>query len=124
MIVSTSTVDIHGMELARSSDGKFEPKGEELRVLRSIRLTDTCWERLGEVAQVRQVSRADLIERATAEGMWSEDYQQDLSDLREDFLGEIESLIDEILDDDLITRQRKDRTACKRALSALLEMLK
>ena len=47
----------------RSDSGKFEPdyKSEQKR-LRSMRLTDTAWERLAALAQENQLSRSEVIE--------------------------------------------------------------
>ena len=46
----------------RSQGGKFAPKSNEFRLVRSMRLTDTAWVRLGEIADSRGITRADLIE--------------------------------------------------------------
>ena len=46
----------------RYEDGKFAPKSDEIRRVRSIRLTDTAWEKLGKLAEIQGITRADLIE--------------------------------------------------------------
>jgi predicted RNase H-like nuclease (RuvC/YqgF family) len=52
-----------GMVSANRTDkGQFNRKGEELRKLRNIRLTDTCWDTLHERAKAQDKSRPDLIE--------------------------------------------------------------
>lgn len=54
----------------RSQSGKFAPKSEEPRSVRTMRLTDTVWTRLGEIADSRGITRADLIEEwARQEGL-------------------------------------------------------
>lgn len=50
------------MEQSRDRQGKFASKGEEKREVRTVRLTDSTWEKLGEVANKRCITRADLIE--------------------------------------------------------------
>lgn len=47
----------------RTHSGKFEPDyGEEPKRLRSIRLTDTAWEKLAEIAVKNQLTRSEVIE--------------------------------------------------------------
>lgn len=47
----------------RTSNGKFEPDyTEELKRLRSIRLTDTAWEKLAEIAEKNHLTRTEVIE--------------------------------------------------------------
>jgi predicted DNA-binding protein len=46
----------------RNENGKFAPKSNELRIVRSIRTTDFTWELLGELAQNEGLTRADLLE--------------------------------------------------------------
>lgn len=46
----------------RSKKGKFLPKSNDYRQVRSIRLTDSSWEALGELASNRGITRADLLE--------------------------------------------------------------
>ena len=46
----------------RNTSGKFEAKSGSRRAVRTMRLTDTAWEKLGVVADSRGVTRADLIE--------------------------------------------------------------
>ena len=46
----------------RNELGKFLSKSEEMREVRSIRLTNTTWNKLGELANERGITRADLIE--------------------------------------------------------------
>ena len=50
------------MEQGRNEVGQFSSKGEERREVRSIRLTDSAWEKLGNIANERGITRADLIE--------------------------------------------------------------
>jgi AcrR family transcriptional regulator len=46
----------------RSTSGKFERDYAEPKRLRSIRLTDTAWENLDEIAQKHNLTRTELIE--------------------------------------------------------------
>jgi hypothetical protein len=57
---------------------RFTIKWSEVKTLRSMRLTDHCWEKLGEIAESFKVSRADLIEDFSRS--YSDDGLQDLQD--------------------------------------------
>lgn len=46
----------------RNTNGKFEAKSDKLRSVRTMRLTDSAWEKLGSIAALQDVTRADLIE--------------------------------------------------------------
>jgi hypothetical protein len=50
------------MDQSRDKKGHFANKGEEKREVRSVRLTDSTWKKLGELANERGITRADLIE--------------------------------------------------------------
>ena len=46
-----------------TEDGKFSPDyGNETKKLRSIRLTDTAWELLAEIADKNHITRTEVIE--------------------------------------------------------------
>ena len=99
----------------RSEDGKFAPKSEQFRQVRSIRLTDETWAVLGSLAEQRCITRADLLEEFVERGEFSKQPA-----LNRDVL---EGLIVEVLNDLQVTRNGKDKGAVKRALKALLERL-
>ena len=50
----------------RSTSGKFEAKSDRPRSVRTMRLTDLAWEKLGSIAASRSGTRADLIEEWVA----------------------------------------------------------
>lgn len=50
------------MTQGRNQKGQFSSKGEEFREVRSLRLTNSAWEKLGKMAEERGITRADLIE--------------------------------------------------------------
>lgn len=49
-------------EQSRNKQGQFAPKSDEIRRVRSVRVTDTTWEQLGAMAEERGITRADLLE--------------------------------------------------------------
>lgn len=49
------------MTQPRNKRGQFGLKGEEKRKIRSVRLTDDDWDKLGKVADNYNISRSDLI---------------------------------------------------------------
>ena len=50
------------MEQPRDFKGKFILKGEEERKVRTVRLTDTTWNRLGKIAEQQGTTRTNVIE--------------------------------------------------------------
>ena len=46
----------------RNDRGQFERKSDGLRKVRSIRVTDDVWEKVGVIANERGITRADLLE--------------------------------------------------------------
>jgi macrodomain Ter protein organizer (MatP/YcbG family) len=106
----------------RNESGQFAAKSEEYRHVRSIRLTDTTWEKIGFAAERRRITRADLIEQMAEDGVFDGELKS--SELSSDsFQDEIKAAIEEILSDSTVTRGGKDRGAVKRGLQALLNRL-
>lgn len=66
------------MEQDKDAKGRFAAKGEAVRSVRSIRLTDQCWEVLGEKAEDNNMSKADYLEALTrGEVSWDDEGNQD-----------------------------------------------
>jgi macrodomain Ter protein organizer (MatP/YcbG family) len=103
----------------RTEEGKFARKSEEHRHVRSIRLTNTSWEKIGFAADKRRITRADLIEQMAEDGVFDDEEQQVQ---RPDtiLVRDIASVVEEILSDPSVTRNGKDKGAVKRGLQALL----
>lgn len=102
----------------RKEGGKFASKSTEHREVRSIRLTNTTWEKLGELADSRCITRADLIEHLVESG---ELIQQPSNEIN---LPQIEEAVTQILGNPQVTRNGKDRGSVRRALEALLKVLR
>lgn len=96
---------------SRNESGQFVPKSSEYRMVRSLRVTDAAWTKLGQVAEKRGMTRADLLERM------AECDELNVS------LQAIKDAIAKIIDDPQVTRNGKDRGSVKRALEALLRCL-
>jgi hypothetical protein len=106
----------------RTEQGKFAPKSEEPRHVRSIRLTDKAWKKMGFAAEKRRITRADLIEQMVEDGVFDDGLGN--SELPQNiFLNEIEAAIEKIMSDPTVTRGGKDKGAVKRGLQALLKQL-
>ncbi len=56
------------VERDRFDNGTFAPKSSQIRGVRSLRLTDKTWKALGEAAELKGITRADLIEELTSSG--------------------------------------------------------
>lgn len=48
----------------RSKLGQFASKSSQFRKVRTVRLTDSTWEKLGQAAEKMGMTRADFIEQA------------------------------------------------------------
>lgn len=102
----------------RGKSGKFAQKSDQHREVRSIRLTDSTWEKLGTAAESRCITRADLIEQLVESGAL--DQQAANSGLS---LQQVESAVAQVVNDPQVTRNGKDRGSVRRALEALLKLL-
>ena len=97
----------------RSVAGKFTSKSDESREVRSLRCTDATWQKLGELAELQGITRADLIEQWTALGKSASSSDLD----------QIDEGITHVLNDPTVTRNGKDRGSVRRALEALRNFL-
>lgn len=102
----------------RTEEGKFAPKSNEPRHVRTIRLTDTTWGKMGYAADKRRITRADLVEQMAEDGVFDDEPGSTQLSCAIS-LNEIEAAIEEILSDTAVTRGGKDKGAVKRGLQAL-----
>lgn len=97
---------------SRGERGRFAPKSQENREVRSLRLTNATWEKLGELAASRSITRSDLLE----ESVQTAGVEQPIAPHLDD---QIDQAIAHILEDPSVTRNGKDRESARRALEAL-----
>ena len=77
-------------EQDRGDRGRFAAKGDVVRVVRSIRLTDTTWKALGEKADDQDMSKADYLEALfSGEIDWDSEGSQLVHDFDPDEIAEI-----------------------------------
>jgi len=105
----------------RTEGGKFAPKSSQPRHVRTIRLTDITWEKMGYVADKRRITRADLVEQMAEDGVFDDEVNEQNSS--KSLLNDIELIVQDVLNDPSVTRNGKDRGAVKRTLQALLSRL-
>ncbi len=78
-LITSNKIDIHGDKYSgtrhksprrkRTPGGKFQADyGDESKKLRSIRLTDTAWAKLDELAQANNLTRSEMIEIFARQG--------------------------------------------------------
>jgi predicted DNA-binding ribbon-helix-helix protein len=103
----------------RTEGGQFASKSDDYRHVRSIRLTDKTWEKIGYVAKVQQITKADLIEQMAQDGA----FDQQVSTTNALSSARLVAAIEAVLGNPDVTRKGKDRGAVKRALEALLSAL-
>lgn len=110
----------------RDSEGRFELKGDEPRIQRGVKLTDTCWDALGDIAAQEKCSRADLIERVIENDLFGTDNEQDDHLVQEDILDIIRDVLDSLEpgEEPLIEMANsRDKAPARRILTSLLEYL-
>lgn len=107
-------------EQGRTEGGKFAPKSDEPRQVRSIRLTDSTWKALGAIAAQRGITRADLLEELVEGGVISS-IEQPVKPEKE--VAEMTQLVEQVLSDPVVTRGGKDKGAVRRGMEALLKLL-
>ena len=98
----------------RSKAGKFTSKSDEDREVRSLRCTAATWQKLGELAELQGITRADLIEQ------WTTALEKPVSSSG---LDQIDKAIAHVLNDPAVTRNGKDRGSVRRALEAVRNFL-
>ena len=98
----------------RSQRGRFAVKSDEHREVRSLRCTDATWQKLGELAELQGITRADLVEQ------WTTAAEKPTSNSG---LDQIDAGITHVLNDPTVTRNGKDRGSVHRALEALRNFL-
>lgn len=105
-------------EQGRHPHGTFAPKGDTIRAVRSIRLTDATWHSLGDRADELDITKADYLEGLVSGSIdWeSDDSESDKPDL--DF--DIEELF-EILQNVYVSKQRGNRHF-KEAIEKVFEL--
>lgn len=101
----------------RKEGGRFTSKSAEPREVRSLRLTETTWQKLGAVAESQGITRADLVEHMVEQGILEQ------ASAGEPTVQRVAIAIEGILNDPVVTRKGKDRGSVKRALQALLNLL-
>lgn len=68
----------------RGDNGKFVQKSNEPRLVKSIRVTDSAWEILGNIADQRCITRGDLIEYFAINHVLHEDLEKENNNLKEE----------------------------------------
>lgn len=108
----------------RNEKGRYHLKGESNRLVRSIRATDSYWERMGEIAEENDITRADLLERMIDE------IKSEPLPILEAIENKTEEKIKEIIEglkrggDNQLQIDIKEKAIVRRGLEALIEYLK
>ena len=103
----------------RNDGGKFAAKGDAVREVRSIRLTDNTWHLLGDKADELDITKADYLEGLfSGQIEWESDsVESDKTDL--DFDPEE---VAEILKNVLVSKERGNKHL-KAAIMEVLELM-
>lgn len=108
--------------MERDTEGRFELKGDEPRILRSMRLTDTCYEALRESAKQRGSSIADYLESLVENDLIGEESNEEFNEELIDSLMEILDSL-EPGEDPLIELNSRDKAPARRVIRAVIEYL-
>jgi hypothetical protein len=65
---------------SRDTKGLWQTKGDGVRRVRSLRLTDAAWEALNKKAAEQSLSTADLIEQVAIQTLQSPDHDKALKE--------------------------------------------
>jgi hypothetical protein len=133
------------VERDRFNNGTFAPKSSQVREVRSLRLTNRTWAALGSVAELKGITRADLIEELAANrtieqsssdrdeveklkekvlelNAEKEDLLKQLSTSRDGLgLNEIQELRDKVLDSLKMGQQSKPYANAKQAFKEFMK---
>lgn len=107
----------------RTESGQFAPKSQKPRYVRSIRLTDETWENIGKIADIRRITRADLIEQMNEDGIFDHLSVSQAQESSSQFLDQVNAIAQILINDSTLTRNGKDRGVVQRTLKALLKCL-
>lgn len=104
----------------RNELGRFETKGQLHRSVRSIRVDDNHWSKMGEIADELDISRGDLLEKMIDEK------RPELLPLIAEIDNQIENKIKEIIQElnkrgeNRLNIASKEKAIARRTLEALL----
>jgi hypothetical protein len=108
----------------RNIEGKFVAKGEELRKVRSFRLTDSTYDTISQAAADLELSKGDYLEKLNDDGVFTgEDNETSDEDIQEVLDRVIQGLLDDLYDTNELEINSKDKAPVKRYLQALLDNL-
>lgn len=101
-------------------NGKFAPKGNENRTVRSIRATDSTWNALEEKANEQDMSKADYLE-----GLVSGEIDWESEDLEKDEVSEFDFDVEEIAEilREALTLKSNAGGKIKTEIKRVLEMI-
>jgi predicted DNA-binding ribbon-helix-helix protein len=105
------------------ASGKFKQKGDQPRYVRSVRLTDSCWDYLGNVAEIHDLTRADLLEQMTENKLVFKHIFDQHGNENEKAITHITFLIESLYQENELEIPSKDKASTKRAFQKLLEYL-
>ena len=115
---------IHGKSMERDNGGKFAVKGDEYRKVRTIRLTDTTWQAIGDISESLDMSKADYLEKLNDDGVFTDSNDEtSVENIQELFDGVIRGLLKDLYDENELEIGSKDKAAVKRYLEKLLDNL-
>ena len=103
------------VEQTRNDRGKFEPKGDEPRMVHSIRLPDSIWLKVRQTATDSGVTTTEIVDRALAAAL-SPSPQLPADTIS---LEHLDRVLNAVASDRTVTRNGKDGGAVRKTIAAI-----
>lgn len=106
----------------KDESGKFMPKGNRPRSVRSFRLSTECYTAICDKAESLDISSADYLEQLYDDGVFDDDDDHDDDEQFKERLDRVlHGLLDDLYSDNQFEISSKDKAAIKRYLTTLID---
>ena len=121
------------MKRKRDIEGKFTLKNHDYRQVRSLRLTESTWKKLGMASECRGITRADLLENLVQQNKEIFPDSRGIEPLNSPKIGsiaqksfnkdELNFLADKVLQELRLGKQASSYKLVKKSLKRLIELI-
>ena len=114
------------MKRKRDIQGKFTLKNHDYRQVRSLRLTERTWKKLGEASESRSITRADLLENLVQQNkeIFADSRSiEPLNSQKSLNKDELNELADKVLQELRLGKQASSYKLVKKSLKRLIELI-
>ena len=114
------------MKRKRDIQGKFTLKNHDYRQVRSLRLTESTWKKLGMASECRGITRADLLENLVQQNkeIFPDSRAIEPLNSQKSFnKDELNQLADKVLQELRLGKQASSYKLVKKSLKQLIELI-